>query len=143
MNDPPYLENRHISEPATTVRPTRLGRNVGLGPLQSGYALPARHQPHVLILIVAEFSACLSRCKAPRSGILGRNIHCRYLLGAIDHWAFKSMHWPINLVFLGMKPRFPMRTLMMDWPRHLQHQIRRKGPWRWGSYRKFFRTKQL
>ena len=30
--------------------------------LQSGYALPARHHPRVLILIDARFSSCLSRC---------------------------------------------------------------------------------
>ena len=62
MNDLPYLESRHISEPVTTVRPTRLGRNAGVVPLQSGYALPARHHTRVIILIDAGFSACLSRC---------------------------------------------------------------------------------
>jgi len=39
-----------------------LGRNAGLGPLRSGYALPTRPHPRVLILIDAGFSACLSRC---------------------------------------------------------------------------------
>jgi hypothetical protein len=47
---------RTQSEPATTVRSTRLGRNGGFAPLQSGYALPARHQPSVIILIDAGFS---------------------------------------------------------------------------------------
>jgi len=40
-----------------------LGRNAGVGSLQSGYALPARPHPRVLILIDAGFSPCLSRGK--------------------------------------------------------------------------------
>ena len=54
-------KNRFLSEPITTVRPAHLGRNAGVGPLQSGYALPARPHPRVLILIDAGFSPCLSR----------------------------------------------------------------------------------
>jgi hypothetical protein len=63
MNDPPKRKNRPLSEPATTARPTHSGRNAGLGPLRSGYALPASPQPRVLFLIDAGFSSCLSRCK--------------------------------------------------------------------------------
>ena len=62
MNDPPHLENQSISEPATTVRHTHLGRNAGAVSLQSGYALPARHHTRGLILIDARVSSCLSRC---------------------------------------------------------------------------------
>ncbi|WP_430522471.1 IS66 family insertion sequence element accessory protein TnpB, partial [Marinovum algicola] len=36
---------------------------MGLKALRSGYALPATLQPHVLILIDAGFSSCLSRCR--------------------------------------------------------------------------------
>ncbi len=54
-------KNRFLSEPITTVRPTHFGRNAGLGPLRSGYALPERPQPRVLILSDAGFSPCLSR----------------------------------------------------------------------------------
>jgi len=45
-----------------TVRLAHYEQNAGLGPLRSGYALPARPQTRVLILIDAAFSSCLSRC---------------------------------------------------------------------------------
>jgi hypothetical protein len=69
MNDPPKRKNRPLSEPATTARPTHSGRNAGLGPLRSGYALPASPQPRVLFLIDAGFSSCLSRCNVLMSEI--------------------------------------------------------------------------
>jgi transposase len=78
MNDPPKRKNRPLSEPATTARPTHSGRNAGLGPLRSGYALPASPQPRVLFLIDAGFSSCLSRCRVERfnaegpAGLIGR-----------------------------------------------------------------------
>ena len=64
MNDPPSIEDQSLSEPVTTVRPAQVGRNAGAVSLQSGYALPARHHPRVLILIDAGFSSCLSRGSA-------------------------------------------------------------------------------
>ena len=60
---PPTWKNHSLPEPVTTVRPAHSGRNAGLGPLRSGYALPPRPQTCVLILIDAGFSPCLSRGK--------------------------------------------------------------------------------
>ena len=77
----PYAENHSLSEPATTVRPAHSGRNAGVEPLQSGYALPARPHPRVLIMIDAGFSPCLSRCRLhfltfTAGAFLGRALGC-------------------------------------------------------------------
>jgi hypothetical protein len=64
----PLFGNRSITEPVTTVRPAQFERNAGVVSLQSGYALPTRHHPRVLILIVARFSPCLSRGTFPCGG---------------------------------------------------------------------------
>jgi hypothetical protein len=82
----PCTENRLLSEPITTVRPARLGRNAGVGPLRSGYALPARPHPRVLILIDAGFSPCLSRGST-------RTTRLRDVFDAILYMATTGCQW--------------------------------------------------